>query len=146
VVLIGLPGAGKSTFYRERLGEAVLVSKDLLGSGRRQGELVRAALGRGESVVVDNTNPTLADRAPLIAEARRVGARAIGYFFVPDLPGSRRRNAGRTGRARVPDVALYVAAKRMQPPSYDEGFDALYEVRLVEGEGFVVALRPRPDL
>jgi predicted kinase len=148
VVLIGLPGAGKSTFYRERLAAATLVSKDLLGAGgrlaERQGALVRAALGRGESVVVDNTNPAIADRAPLIAEARRQGARTIGYLFTPDLAGSRRRNAARTGKARVPDVALYVAAKRLQPPTHEEGFDELYDVRLVEGEGFAVALRERP--
>jgi predicted kinase len=151
IVLIGLPGAGKTTFYQQRFaGTATLVSKDLLRSGGRLGErqaaLVEAALGRGESVVVDNTNPQVDDRSPLVAQARRRGGRAIAYFFAPDLPGCRRRNAARSGRARVPDVALHVTAKRMQPPGYQEGFDEIYDVRLVEGEGFFAVLRPRTAL
>src|SRR5947207_15378024 len=128
VILVGLPGAGKSTFFEERFAAThTVVSRDRMPAHRRpaarQAELVGAALGRGESVVVDNTNPAVADRAPFIAEARRRGARVVGYFFPPDLPACRRRNAARTGPARVPDVALYVALKRLAPPAWGEGFD-----------------------
>jgi predicted kinase len=79
-------------------------------------------------VVVDNTNAAAADRAPLIALARARGARVVGYFFPPDLAGSRARNARREGRARVPDVALYATLKRLQPPDLAEGFDQLHVV------------------
>jgi hypothetical protein len=48
------------------------------------------------------------------------------------------RNRGREGRARVPDVAIFVASKRLQAPTRAEGFDALYRVRADEG-GFEVA-------
>jgi predicted kinase len=147
IILTGLPGAGKSTFYRERFSAThTLVSKDLLRSGARQTSAIDVALRQGQSVVVDNTNPARADREPLIAHARRFGARVVGYFFVPDLPGCRRRNAARTGKARVPDVALYVAAKRLQEPQYDEGFDEIYDVRLDEAAGFAVTLRARASL
>jgi predicted kinase len=147
VILIGLPGAGKSTFYRQHFAAThLLVSKDLLRSGGRQTAAIEAALGRGESVVIDNTNPSRADRAALVAQARRFGARVVGYFFVPDLPGCRRRNAGRTGKARVPDVALYVTARRLEPPAHEEGFDELYDVRLEEGAGFAAILRARATL
>jgi hypothetical protein len=39
------------------------------------------------------------------------------------------RNSARTGRERVPAVAVHdAAAKRMQRPAYEEGFDRLYRV------------------
>jgi predicted kinase len=147
IILVGLPGAGKSSFYAERFAAThTLVSKDRLPHHKRpsarQAELIREALVRGESVVVDNTNPAVADRAPLIAEARRCGARVVGYLFPPDLPGCRRRNAAREGKARVPDVALYVAAKRLVPPTHAEGFDEVHEVTLVAPSGFSVVVRP----
>jgi hypothetical protein len=34
----------------------------------------------------------------------------------------------------VPDVAIYATRKKLAPPSYAEGFDTLYEVRIA-GDG-----------
>src|SRR5262249_13450043 len=76
VVLIGLQGSGKSTFYRTFYAAThVLVSKDCFRNNRRpqrmQMQLIEQALLEGRSVVVDNTNPTAEDRVPLIEAARR---------------------------------------------------------------------------
>jgi hypothetical protein len=49
-----------------------------------------------------------------------------------------RRNAGRSGAARVPDVAILSTAKRLQRPNLEEGFDQLWFVSMVEGNGFLV--------
>ena len=88
-------------------------------------------------MVIDNTNPRIADREPLIALGRRFGARVVGYFFPPEVGESLKRNQDRTEK-RVPKVAVFIAAKRMQRPALAEGFDELYEVRLVSGGGFDV--------
>jgi predicted kinase len=138
VVLIGPPGAGKTSFHRARFAPThVHVSKDLMPNARsrqeRQLALVDDALAAGRSVVVDNTNPTLADRAALIAAARRRGAAVVGYVLATSLAESSRRNRGRTGRARVPEVAIRTWAKRFQPPSRAEGFDRLEVVRADDG-------------
>lgn len=92
---------------------------------KRQEELIRAALAAGKSVVVENTNPTRADRAALIALGRAAGARIVGVFFDVDLAECRRKNAQREGRARVPDVAIFAARKRLEPMTADEGYDEL---------------------
>jgi hypothetical protein len=46
------------------------------------------------------------------------------------------RNERRTGRAKVPKVAIFTAAKRLAPPRLEEGFDELHTVRVADGGGF----------
>lgn len=147
VILMGLQAAGKSTFARERFGAThAYVSKDRMGSARhkeqRQRQMVAEALAAGRSVVVDNTNPSPAEREALIQLGRMYGAHVAGYFFAPDVASSRARNAARLGRERVPVVAIYATAKRLTPPTAAEGFDALYSVRIAPGGAFEVARMP----
>lgn len=139
VIFVGLQAAGKSSFYRTHFAAThVLVSKDVLRNNRhpehRQRILIAEALAAGHSVVVDNTNPTIAERAALIALGRDAGATITGYYFPTTTQEAREHNRQREGRARVPDVAIYATAKRLEVPSYAEGFDRLYWVRIV-GDG-----------
>ncbi|GBF04395.1 putative kinase [Deinococcus aerius] len=149
VLFVGVQGSGKTSFYRQRFsGTHVHVSKDLFpnnrNKARRQRQLIAEALVSGRSVVVDNTNPTREDRAGAMTLAREHGATVTGYVFVTDLAAALERNRRREGKARVPDVAIYAAAKRLQPPSPEEGFDTLFAVRLTPAGGFEVAPR-RPE-
>ena len=134
VVLIGFQGAGKSTFRAQRFAEThVLVSKDLLRNNRRperrQRRLIEDALAAGRSVVVDNTNPSVEERASIIEIARAAGARVVGYFFTSALEECAARNRARPDETRVPDVGLYATASRFVRPSRQEGFDDLWAVR-----------------
>ena len=147
VIFVGLQAAGKSSFFRERFASThAHVSKDLMpraarDKDSRQLAQIEQALLIGQPVVVDNTNPRAADRAPLIELARRYEARVVGYFFEPGIQDSLRRNAAR--EPQVPKVAIFTAAKKLQPPSFEEGFDEIHDVRLAEGGGFSVAQRAR---
>jgi predicted kinase len=143
VVFVGLPASGKSTFYRQRFASThTHISKDLLpGSANksvRQARDLRAALGAGQSVVVDNTNPAVAGRAEIIGEARRLGARVIGYYFAATARDCVGRNRAREGTARVPPVAIFTAAKRLVVPAKQEGFDELWQVTIRPDGGFDV--------
>jgi len=147
VILVGLQAAGKSSFYRSRFADThTIVSKDLLRNSRnrqiRQMALIEQALRRGESVVVDNTNPRAEDRLPLIALGKLFGARIVGYWFADGLSECLRRNALREGRARVPDVAIYATARKLEHPLGAEGFDAIFSVRLAEC-GFEIEPEPK---
>lgn len=138
-----MPGSGKTTFYRRFFSATHRqISKDLWPKAtrrdaRQQRELADAFAG-GQSVVVDNTNPTRLDRARLIAAARSANARVVAYFFDVPTREAVARNAGRTGPARVPNVAIFTTAKRLERISFDEGFDQLFSVRPTSDGAFTV--------
>ena len=137
VILIGLPASGKSTFVRERFaGTHDHVSKDLFRNNRRpqrrEEQLIAESLASGRSVVIDNTNPSVASRAPLIAVAKAHGAEVVGYVFATEATDALRRNRARDGRNRVPAVAIFTARKRFETPTPGEGFDRLFQVKLNE--------------
>jgi predicted kinase len=143
IVFIGLPASGKTTFYRRRLAATHQhISKDLWPStsnkDRRQTDAMRTALSQGHSVVVDNTHPAAADRAPVIALAHEYGARVIGYYFTATTREAVGRNRGREGKERVPDVAIFTRAKRLALPSVQEGFDEIYSVAIGPAGDFSV--------
>ena len=143
IILIGLPGAGKTSFYRRHFAAThTHISKDLWpnASGRdaRQRRLIDEALAAGRSVAVDNTHPTVAERAPIIAAARARGAQVVGYFVDVTTRVAVARNAERAGRARVPTVAIFTVAKRLERPTLAEGFDQLFRVDVTEDRGFRV--------
>jgi predicted kinase len=128
VVMVGLQGSGKSTWVRKHLPAShTVVSKDHWPRARnreaRQRRAVEDALAAGYSVVVDNTNASPHDRAPLIeiARARSAEVRAV-YFDVP-LSVCLVRNADRVGRARVPVIGVLATRNRLVPPALEEGFD-----------------------
>ncbi|HEV3475971.1 MAG TPA: ATP-binding protein [Rubrobacteraceae bacterium] len=150
VIFVGLQASGKSTFFRERFATThELVSKDLFPNNknrnRRQAQLIEAALGAGSSVVVDNTNPTVEDRRPLIELGRELGAKIVGYYFDSTVRQCVGRNRRRAGKDQVPDVAIFATAKRLLLPSYSEGFDELFRVRVTDESTFEVQVeRPLP--
>ena len=134
IIFVGVQAAGKSTYYGANFaGTHVHVSKDLMKNVRdretRQRTMIAQALAEGRPVVVDNTNPTPVVRAPLIELGRSLGARVVAYFFETAVNDAVERNRLREGRARVPDVVIYVAARKVVLPSMAEGFD---EVRIVQ--------------
>jgi predicted kinase len=132
--MIGLQGSGKSTWVHAHLaGTHVVVSKDHWPNARRrearQRRVVAELLAEGRNVVVDNTNPGVAERAPLVAAARAAGV-PVRAVFVDTPPAiCQERNAARESRARVPDVGVLDTLRRLTPPSLGEGFDRVEVVR-----------------
>ena len=136
VIFMGLQASGKSSFFHARFASThVQISKDDFPNNknpnRRQLILLEAALREGRSVICDNTNPTIGDRAPLIALGRSLGARIVGYYFESRMEDCLRRNRQREGKKRVPDVAIFATRKKFECPSLSEGFDQLTYVRMV---------------
>jgi predicted kinase len=143
VILAGLPGAGKTTFYRRQFAATHRhISKDLwpnaAGREARQRRAIDEALAAGASVVVDNTHPTAASRRAIVALARAHGARVVCYFVDVTTREAVARNAERTGSAKVPNVAIFTVAKRFEPPTRAEGYDQLFRLTLTPERNFAI--------
>jgi predicted kinase len=139
VILIGIQGSGKTTFFLQRFFEThVRISLDLVKTRGRAQALLETCLRTGQRFVVDNTNIRAQVRARYMAPAKAAGFRVIGYFFETPLPEALRRNRLRSGRAIIPVPGVIGTLKRLERPSTDEGFDELYVVTHGEQDEFVV--------
>ena len=137
VLLIGIPGAGKSTFFRERFFDShVRISLDVLRTRERERLLLNACLSSKQPFVVDNTNIRAEDRAPYIAAARAAGFRVSAYFFDTPVRTALGRNRSRPKPVPVPGILR--ASKRLEPPAPAEAFDALFRVRPAPANQFDV--------
>lgn len=135
VIFVGIQGSGKTTFYRERFFNThVRISLDMLRTRHREQVLFRACLAARQPFVIDNTNPQPSDRARYVGEARAAGFRVVAYHFETSLQDAMRRNNQRSGKEKIPPVALAGTLKKLQAPTLEEGFDEVYTVT-ISGDG-----------
>lgn len=139
VIFIGLQGAGKSTFYRERFfATHVRLNLDMLKTRGRERRFLEACIDTGQRFVVDNTNAARAERQVYIEAAKQARFRIVGYYFQSKVDDCHRRNLQRSADQQVPLKGILGAAGRMQPPRKDEGIDELYYVAIDALNRFVV--------
>jgi predicted kinase len=143
VLFSGIPGSGKSTFYKEIFYDThVRVNLDMLKTRNREEKLIHCCLQSLQPFVIDNTNLTKADRQKYIEAARECRFKVKGYFFVPVMKEAMERNNLRSGKKKVPEKAILSMKKKIQPMEYGEGFDEIYEVRL-NGNKYEVVKREK---
>lgn len=139
VIFVGLQGAGKSTFSKERFFASHLrLNLDMLKTRHREKRLLLACIETGQPFVVDNTNLTRAEREVYIRAAKDAGFRVAGYYFQSRVEDCKRRNDQRPLAQQVPLRGILGTAGRMEFPTRAEGFDDLFYVRIDEANGFVI--------
>jgi hypothetical protein len=136
IVLCGVQGSGKTTLYRDRFAAThEHVSLDVLGSRAREAKLLELCLEEGRPFVVDNTNPTVADRARYVDAARAAGLKVVGYLVEGDGE-SEHVGPGKTAATR----------RRLVRPAPEEGFDELWHAAPAPGGWRIEPLVTTPPL
>lgn len=79
--MIGIQGAGKTTFCKTRLSDYEYVNLDTLKTRDNEEKLVKNLFREGKSFVVDNTNRFKSDRERYIPMAIAKDYKIVGYYF-----------------------------------------------------------------
>ena len=147
VLTIGLPGSGKTTWYKRR-GVTPLSSDmlrnilfDDIAEQRYQGlvfstlrSLLRARLiAKMPWNYVDATNLSPHERRQWIKMAKSFGYEVQAVFFDVPLAVCLERNSKRD--RQVTDEVMHKMAERLRPPNFKEGFDKITVVRVKGATG-----------
>jgi len=120
VILVGPQAAGKTTFAKRLITEGyVHINRDAMG--RQMMPKFNNAVSSGKNIVVDNTNPTKADREAYLEKA--VGYNVTIYYW--DIPKALCTHLCQMrvqmGGPYIPAVARNVYYSKVEAPTADEG-------------------------
>ena len=143
IIFIGIPASGKSSFYKANFFTTHMrISLDLFNTRNKEHRLMDTALHVQQRMVIDNTNVSRHDRSLYIVKAKARRYRIIGYYFRSPLQECMQRNAMRQGKEHVAHAGLLAKYRQLEEPVYDEGYDALYAVDLINDKVNINAIEP----
>ena len=146
VIMMGVPGSGKSTWAKKMLGETdTYISRDEIRFSlvkedeeyfSKENEVLRtffekidaAILTTKRYVYADATHLSPTGRRQLLANLKNKPNRIYAVYIDVSLETALKRNAERTGRALVPAEVIARMHKSIVLPTEKEGINALFFV------------------
>jgi aprataxin len=137
IVLVGLPGSGKTTFS-SKYNKYVVINQDTLGDRMACLELFRKSMKEGKSVIIDRCNINKMQRSIWLHEARKFGVKDISAVYLhvnPEVSIKRitERKDHPTIKEDMPDEKrksiVYNFLKSFEAPEIDEGFSKILIIK-----------------
>ena len=143
LVLVGIPGSGKSTFCKKIIETEnfIIESSDnirelynLWGPENNKEvfkllyEKTLKDLKNDCNVIYDATNINFKDRYRFLELIKDINCEKIAVVFNTPIEECKRRNDNRSGYAKVPEHVIDRMYNNFNQPSLDEGFDQILNV------------------
>ena len=140
-IMVGVPGAGKTTFAKRYLPHAVylgtdsireeLYGRELTLRGRKRVRRIlydrmKETLAAGDDIVIDCTNITRRRRKMLLDKLPS-GTRAVAIYLDTPLMAALQNNRRR--KRHVPMIGICTMYQTLSEPSETEGFARVYKIR-----------------
>ena len=136
-LISGIPGSGKTTLAHQLAEQhnATVHSYDELPNANTKASMdgsvkqvwlqaIREDLQTGKSVICDGLNLTVAERKEFLSTFADIPCKKVLFVKIVPLETCLQRNRER--EARLPDFVVEQSAERMEAPTKDEGWDAIY--------------------
>jgi len=142
IIFTGLQASGKSTFFLENFYKThIRVNLDMLKTRHRENIFLEASIEGKQKVVIDNTNPDEEARRKYIEMFKKNHFKIIGYYFESNLEACLERNSLREGKEKIPEKGLKATYYKITAPSFSEGYDELYDVKIVNNKMLVTEIK-----
>lgn len=147
-MLIGVPGAGKSTWIKQHNQNTLVASSDdyieqqaskdnktyndvfdqhIKAANQYARQIAQKAFETGQDLIWDQTNLTKKSRKPKLDMVPKGYEKIAVYFSTPPADVHKKRLDSRPGKS-IPDYIINSMINSLEPPSRSEGFDEIITV------------------
>ena len=126
-MMIGIAGCGKTTYAKLNFPHYKYVSLDKVKNREKEYQILEDFLQKGDSIVIDDTNLTKYIRAGHFIRIKKYQHRIIGIYFDYSMHKIRTQNSNR--EKIVPENTIFAMKNQLEPPSDDEGFDKIIQIK-----------------
>jgi bifunctional polynucleotide phosphatase/kinase len=127
IINVGCAGSGKSYFSNKYYVDHIIINQDICKTSVKCVKECEKAIKNGDSVVIDNTNPSKEVRKKYIDIANKYNVKVKCVYFNIDRNLARHNNVYRSLKnikiKIVPTIAYNIYFKKFEYPEESEGFE-----------------------
>ena len=123
ILMIGVALSGKTTYVKANFDHERIALSFFDNDRKKEQAHIEKCMSEGKSVVIDDTNLTMAIRKQHIDLAKKHGSMVKGIFMNTSRGLLEKRQKSR--RDPFPLAVIYKQIKLLETPTKEEGFDEL---------------------